>query len=297
MSEKKGYVFMFIVAILHSLPVIAIKYLYHSTNAFTTQMFWFLSASLWTLLVAILLKKKNLIKEIKKNFKILIFFSITNTIGILGFFYGLTVISPGVMSFLDRFGTLFTIILGVIILKEKFNKKELIGMIISIIGIFILSYSKNPEQILTSIIFLSGMLVYAYGYVIIKKNVKDIDPFTFMFIRSWFMLITMVFLVFFTKSYQKPDLTTIPIFIILPLLSAVIGQILNYSSLRYIGISKAALINNLQPFIIIILSYFLLNDLITNNQILGGILVVFGLSIIVIFRNSKIKDIEVEDGI
>jgi len=289
---------MLLVVLMHSLPAICVKFLYQSTNVYTTQMFWFMSASFWSLILLFGKKGSRIIKDIKKHYKLLFFFATANAAGILTFFYGLIYISPGVISFLDRFGTVFQILLGVFILKEVFNQKELYGLILSMIGVVILSYSNNSKIVLTALIYLLGSLIYSFGFVMVKKNSKKISHYTFMFFRAWFMLFILTILTFVTHNYQPPSISTIPIFVIVPLFSAVIGQILQYKAFDYIGIGKSALVKNLLPFSTVILAYFILGDILNIQQIIGGIIVITGLTIMMIFRKSSIKNLSViEDEI
>jgi drug/metabolite transporter (DMT)-like permease len=296
--KPKGYLLMFIVVVLHSIPPVAIKFAYQSTNAFTTQLIWFISASIWATIILFPLKKKTtVINDIKKNYKPLLKFLTFNTIGIITFFYALNELGPSMASFIDRSGTIFVIIFGIFILKEQFNKIELFGLMLSILGVFILSFTNDKVILITLLVQFIGLIIYSYSLIIVKKYSKKIDSFTFMFTRVWFNVILLGLMTLTTNSYITPAKNTYWIFIVLPLLTAVIGQIIQFYAYSLIDVGKASLFTNLIPFFVLIFSYIIFGDLLSIRQFIGGSIVVFGLCIIVLYKTKKANVETVEEEI
>lgn len=296
-SKLKGYILMLVVVVLHAIPPVAIKFIYQSTNAFTTQLLWFVSASIWASILLFPLKKQNIVlKDIKKYHKPLLRFLVFNAIGIITFFYALSKLGPSLASFVDRSVTVFVVIFGILFLKEKFNKSEMFGLVLSIVGVFILSYTNDKIILVTIIIQLISIVIYAYSLIIVKQYSKKINSFTFMFSRVWFNVLILGFITITSNSFILPANNTYWIFIILPLLSAVIGQIFHYHAYSLIDVSKASLFTNLIPFFVLIMSYVVFGDLLTLKQFIGGSVIVLGLTIIVLYKskNSVIDTVEEE---
>lgn len=133
---------------------------------------------LWNLIFNIKTSNiKQVVELSKRQWLILLVLGLLEIAGTTFFFLAIfTVPNPAVVSFLGNINPLIVTILGFIILKEKYNKPELFGILLIIIGAFVISYQggnqlsnmfiKGTEYVLLSALF------FGVSAIVTKMNVK-----------------------------------------------------------------------------------------------------------------------------
>ncbi len=287
--DKKliGYILMFVSVIFASSGNVFTKIIQQTMSIESGSFYWFMSTFLWsTLLLIIAGKQKQSLISIKKYWKKLSIFGILHGVGLLLIWYSIQAVGASSTSFLQRTGTIFLVLLGILFLKEKFNKLELVGMLMAIIGVLAFTYSPTKIFEIVSLYGIIGTLAYSLGQFIAKKEIKKIEPLVFVFVRS---LLTFMFFTAYVFAVSRP---TIPgtketiILITIPLIVSVLQFLVIYKAFQYIEISKSTIIQSLTPIMVWILAWFLLRETLTTLQILGGALILIGVAVMVFFKNT-----------
>jgi drug/metabolite transporter (DMT)-like permease len=206
----KGIVYACIAGGLFGAEYLAISWVFNtSTESFSTLSITainFFGAFLMALLF--LGWNKNIWKRsalvIKNHSKPLITIAGIISLGIFLLFYAVTHSSAGSTSLLERTQLLFIIALGVFFLGEKLNKKELLGIFISLIGF--IGISTFPTDLSPVVIFcvLLAALLYALQSFIIKKYVPNVDGLGFGFVRVG-LVGSILMIVFFSLEGLSPS--------------------------------------------------------------------------------------------
>jgi len=145
--------------------------------------YWFGLGMIWNLIFTIKTCKLSTIRKIsRRTAGILAVIGILETAATTLFFLGLfTIENPAVTSFLGNMGPIFVTILGVSLLKERFNYLEAIGMLLTLSGAFVISY--RGSDVLSELFIkgtgyvVMGSLVFSFSTIIVKKNVgKSLSP-------------------------------------------------------------------------------------------------------------------------
>jgi len=273
-----GHLLMILVSILHSIPPIVIKYAYGSTNPLTSQLLWFLSAVVWAFVFRYKLSLK----------KPVIWFSLVNLVSLLLYFFTLEVLGASVVAFIAKSETLFIVMFGILLFKERFNGFESVGFVVAVIGIILISYSEEKITFIYGILALFGCLVNAYGFAIVKKY-SDIEPKEYVMARAFFALVVTAGITIFTNTFVMPAPETYWIFIFVPLLTAVIAQKMQYKAMMITNMGKAGLIKNISPILTLLMAYLFLKEVLSIRQILGGILIIIGISVVLISKKQKAR--------
>jgi drug/metabolite transporter (DMT)-like permease len=175
-----------------------------------------------------------------------------------------------------------------LIFKDKLTPLKLSGIFISLIGAAIVIARGNPMAILaqgvgSGDLFLLGCVASWTVYTLIGKQVMiTMSPFA---ATTYACLVgTPIFLIPALKEgllqdWQTLSLTTCLCILYLACLGTVVAFCWYYEGLKAIGPAKAAIFINLVPVVAVILAALMLNEPLTPTLILGGALVVMGVSL------------------
>jgi drug/metabolite transporter (DMT)-like permease len=199
--------------LLALISVIAVSNVYIFSKAALMEVeiaqfgvYWFGFGLLWILIFAWFKKTYSKIKDIKlRSYLILVVLGINQVLGTYFFFKALyTISNPSIVSFITNLSPVLVVFLSFLILKERFNKIELAGMLLALFGAFIISYKGNTNL---NTMFINGTQFILYSSVfgatnavIVKKNVAIINPIILTISRSFFLLIFSFFFIEILKS-------------------------------------------------------------------------------------------------
>ena len=138
----KGYIYVVLASLLGGIGFVFSTIVIRNINIPSAAFFMFATGLIVSTLMLIITKKVGETKDlIKIYWKPILAIGILNAVSLFLWLNSLKLIGPSLTAFLSRFGTIFTIIMGVVFLKEKFNKIEIVGAAVMIAGAFILSYN------------------------------------------------------------------------------------------------------------------------------------------------------------
>ncbi len=295
-DKAKGYIFVFI-------SVIAISNVYIFSKAALNQVsfpqfgvYWFFFAMIWNFLLFGFSKKlRKSVTINKKNLPYLPVLGILELLSTGLFFYAIKLTeNPAIVSFIGNIGPIYVIILGYIFLKERFNKWEIFGMLLTISGAIILNYKKDftwQEFFFegTGIIFLSSF-IFSIGTILAKSKIKSIHPWLLTINRIIFIFSGFVILFFIKNEQIIIHRTAFYNILIGSLLGPFLAVLVGYYAFKYLKISKISVIGTTKSFLILWASFFFFGVVPLFYQIIGGILMIIGVIIITLSNtNADIK--------
>jgi drug/metabolite transporter (DMT)-like permease len=211
-------------------------------------------------------------------------FSVLAFVAIWTYWIGLKMMDPTLASFLNRFETLVTISLGIVILGERFTKGEGLGTFLMLGGIVLMKFTFRAEYSAGFWVVLFAALCFGTAEFIAKIAVRYVDPLTLSFLRN--VITSVLFWIavaFMGTSFEGAGSVWWGILIV-----AFAGPILTRPiylyALKYIEVSKVALINQSQPVFVAILALIALSQTPAPREILGGLFVIGGCLLIIISR-------------
>lgn len=285
-TTLRGYVWAFVAVVAVSNVYIFSKAALNDVHIAQFGFYWFGLGLLWNILFTAKTCKTSIISNLTSNqIGVLITIGILETVGTTLFFYAIHVIeNPAVTSFLGNLGPLFVTILGVSILKEKFNNIEIIGMALTIAGAFVISYRGYGRL---NEIFIKGTeyvifasLLFAITKIVIKKNIVKLPPALMSLNRVVFLFVFSTIMMFVLgKSFVIPQSAIINITIgsvLGPFLTVIAG----YNALKYIEASRQAMLGSTKSLFVLAGAYLYFNNVPYNYQIIGGILTILGVLLI-----------------
>ncbi|WP_456421264.1 DMT family transporter [Lutibacter sp.] len=261
-------------------------------------VYWFGFGLLWVLIFAWLKKTYSKIKDLSlRSYLILIILGINQVFGTYFFFKALyTISNPSIVSFIANLSPVLVVFLSFLILKERFNKIELAGMLLALFGAFIISYKGNTNL---NTMFINGtqFILYssifgAINAVIVKKNVAIINPIILTISRSFFLLIFSFFLLKYLNLSLEIPVTALKNIFIGSILGPFLTVITGYISLKYIPLSHKAIIMSTKGLFVLFGSYLYFGNFPKTIAIIGGFITIIGVLLIAygkIKKKQKVK--------
>lgn len=199
---------------------------------------------------------------------------------------GISKIDPSTASVIISTIPLFTPLAAYYFLKEKITVLNIVGILISVVGIGIIVLSKGLKLTIpiNGLLFLLLAVVAAIGYSVkINRMPGNYSIFTTIFYQN--MIGAMFFLPFvFLTDYSNiintgyvPEAAW-PIFK-LGVFASTIAFLFYMYALKFMKITKVNIFTNIIPVFTIIISWIVLNEVITGKKITGMIIVIVGVLI------------------
>ncbi|OFY54399.1 MAG: hypothetical protein A2X22_09810 [Bacteroidetes bacterium GWF2_49_14] len=291
--EMKGYAWILLATVTGSTVYVFSKAALNEVSLFQFGFWWFSMAIGWNLLYTLgsgESRKKQTLPF--STFKVLLLLGLVETLA-TGTFYTAIQVSanPSIPSFLRNMEYIFITLLGVILLKERFRGLEIAGVALTITGAFVISYHRGGtlSSYLTgsSGLMLLCTSIYAIRTILAKKFIHRITPATMAINRAvWLFLLAAILLVSFGESIRIPNSAMLNIAVgsfLGPLLTS-IGQ---YSALKYIEASRAAIIQSSTALFTVLGVFLYFGKLPMGYQFVGGLITIGGVMMLLKGKKNK----------
>lgn len=281
-DNTKGYLWTFVSILAVSNVYIFSKAALNEIGIIQFGFYWFGIGLLWNILISNKKIGVSKIKEVKKKeFRLYMIVGTLEIIATTAFFYAIMSIeNPSVTSFLGNLSPIFVTVLGVLVLKERFNYIEIIGVGLTLIGAFIISYKGNTslDQFFlygTQFIIISST-VFAINTIIVKKNIEILTPALLSLNRIVFIFIFATIMMLITKqSFIIPSKALFAV-TIGSLLGPFLTVIAGYNALKYIEASKRSILSSSKGIFVLFGAYIYFGKFPMEYQIIGGVFTVLG---------------------
>ena len=177
----------------------------------------FLEKPIWHISTTIVQHKKLLIKD-----------SILTVFAAFLFFLGIDLVGSGSVAVFSRASVIFSIILGVILLKEQLSLKKIFLIILMIIGFLLYQEDFEVVSLLGVLTILTSTFLYSLINYFIKKESRDNYLFYYSYLRQVLVLSLISFFLLF-GFYPNLNFIGVSNFIILSL-GCIFGGVLSYTT-------------------------------------------------------------------
>lgn len=276
-NKRRGILFSVLASLMFGLNPVFMRLILNYVNPDTLNVILGLFSTLFFVLILFFTMGFAPFRAIRGNWK---------KIGLVGFVtasfamlyaYGISLSGPTNAAFLLQLSTVFTIIFGVFVLKEKFTQVEGVGIMVAVVGVFILAYGNLSMEILGTVVLVVASLLSALTNLLSKVFVKNIHPITLAGGNSMFVSLFVPVYVFSLGNFQfNIPLEAAGLTALLSITGVVLSFIFFFKALQVYDVSKAVTIRTVEPFLTAIFSFFILSLVPNSNQLLGGIMIVVG---------------------
>ncbi|WCK56641.1 DMT family transporter [Aneurinibacillus sp. Ricciae_BoGa-3] len=185
-----------------------------------------------------------------------------------------------------------TSIMGYFFLREPLTVRMMVGSVIAVFGVYMLVlFGKQQLSIgLGDLLAAGAMLTFSISLILIRKLSQTLGAMSttvYSTILGACMFVPFVYVneqhIIIAHSFWPWILAALS-----GILSQGVGGLIWNRGISKIGASKASILLNLQPFVAMIVGYIALGLPITQSQLTGGILIVFGV-IVATFQLQALK--------
>ncbi|MFX1494874.1 MAG: DMT family transporter [Promethearchaeota archaeon] len=240
----------------------------------------------------------SILKNWKKNLKVLLFIGLLFSINQLLFFIGYKLAGAINGALTQKTTVFFGLIFGYLILKEKITIVQIIFSIILFFGlvIAITQFSFNLENInLDLILGILTLLVitclWMLGHTITKPifSRNEVTPTQMVFIRNILSgsILFSTYFIFFPLQNLSVFLDPINNFYFF-LMGTVygLGLFCWYKTLSYLDVSKATILFSSTPIVTAVFATFILGEIFTIFHIIGTIIIIISIILIMILKRN-----------
>ena len=255
---------------------VTVKYVLSEYNPFTFLPLWFIAASLAST-VWVMVSRPPWQVQVRRNRWPLAAVGLTNGVAAALIFGGLSYLDPSVAAFLARSGTLCSIILGYVVLGERFSRRCGVGMVLILAGVGVITYSSGGAQLLGIVLVLVGYVFSSVNYLLGKQVTNSTNPVVLIWTRSVGSLAVAIVIAALSGRFDwHLSLPHLSVLVGGAMAGPLLGQMMSFYSMRYIGLSELEIVRATQPLIVLVYSLAFLGMLPTLRQGIGGAVMLMG---------------------
>ncbi|MBI4402550.1 MAG: DMT family transporter [Deltaproteobacteria bacterium] len=210
--------------------------------------------------------------------------------GTWAFWTGLKEMNPAAASFINRTETLVTILLAVVILKERLSWWLLIATAVVVCGLTVMSLpSLGSFQKPQAGFWLVVASSFGWGMaeVFSKIAIQYFTPLRFTFWRNVLVTIPFVVVAMARSSVPMPEGNVLAIVAAASFLGPVMARMFYMQALKRMDVSLASIFGQTQPIFTAFFALLILHSWPRPNEWVGGFLIVFGCTLLVSWRNHS----------
>ena len=284
--NNKNWTLVFLLGFLWGASFLFVEILLNYISPF---MIVYLRVSLASLILILYL----ILSKIKFQFSFLLVFNffimgmLNNVFPFLLITYGQQTVSGGLASILNANTSFLTILLASLILKnEPLTKSRIIGVLIGVIGVIIVVGYGNIYDLFDKgsgkfLILLSG-LSYAFAAIFAKVRLQYIQPevaATGMLTMSTLILSPFIFL-FYGNEVSSLNIISMSYSLLFAVICSVLAYFIYFKILLSTGAGNLLICTIIIPPSAILLNAILIGESITLNELIGLVIITFGLLIL-----------------
>ncbi len=282
-----GYLYASLSAMMASVLIVSGKWTLHTISPLALSALVFTIGAIVLGLAMLPRKRWRRISAIDaRGWRWTIAFSVLAFVAIWTYWIGLKMMDPTLASFLNRFETLVTISLGIVILGERFTKGEGLGTFLMLGGIVLMKFTFRAEYSAGFWVVLFAALCFGTAEFIAKIAVRYVDPLTLSFLRNVITSVLFWIAVAFTGTSFEGAGSVWWAILIVAFAGPILTRPIYLYALKHIEVSKAALINQSQPVFVAILALVALSQTPAPREIMGGLFVIGGCLLIIVSRRK-----------
>ncbi|MEM7008021.1 MAG: DMT family transporter [Thermodesulfobacteriota bacterium] len=284
-----GYLFLVATAFFTALSYAFGRALDFGLDLETATFFWFFSSFVLSIFVTLAVPAQRAeVKKLRSYVKIFIYTSVLTSVGAALWIMSIRTIGIPLTSFLMKAQTLFSLFLGMIFLGERLNRGESVGIIITIIGGVIVAYQREWGLLIGTLTALSAAFLYSCISFIVKKVANDLNMLMVANLRALGVSVVMITFLVITGTFEMPSRAIDIVFMALGGISgAYIAKASQFQAIKMIDVSRTTAIMPMESLFVVLLSYFIFDEIPSVIKLLGGGLIIVGVVFLVIFRGQR----------
>ena len=210
-------------------------------------------------------------------------------------FWGEQYISSGLAALLQATIPAFGLVIAHYYLPaERITPLKIVGIVLGVVGVAIVFSNQlsvaGGKALAGSVALVCSSAAVAYSNVLVKARAKHLNPTILAAGQMFFGLIPLFIIgVPFEGNPLHFRWTTMALFSLfyLAVVGSVIAFLLYYWLVHNMEVTKSMLIALVTPVVAVILGMLVLNEELSWRTVVGGVLIMFGIALIVVQRSQR----------
>lgn len=295
--ELKGYLFALGASLALAASFIFSKAALNKTDMYLFGFTWFGIGALVNFLWLILKKRNRIFRAQDPGvFSLALLIAAIEGIATVLFYVAIQKMeNPAVVSFIGNIGPVLVTLMGILILGEKYNFWQLIGIVIALVGVFTITF--NHDASFATLVqpgsqyVLFASALFASATIIARHGKEKLDPELMSTIRSFLLFVVFTGIVFSRDMTLSLDKSTWYDIITGSLLETLITIVLAYQALRYLEAAKTSLVISTKAIWLVIMAWIFLDTFPRGYELAGGILSLTGIALITLKKRQRSSSI------
>ncbi|WP_278281315.1 DMT family transporter [Tepidibacter mesophilus] len=198
--------------------------------------------------------------------------------------YGIKYISSSQASLIVGTIPIFSLMADSVVLKNKLSFNNFIGVLASMIGIYFIiggNIRLESNELLGYALMFGAVFSWVFYNYTTKSLFEKYSQLAIVFYQIIFgTMILFPFSLFENNKWELLDKVVVYNFLYLALFCSAIAYVLYMYALENLGSTVTTLYLNFAPIVTVIGGYFIFDEVISKNQIIGSILIVLSVYIV-----------------
>lgn len=290
-EEEISYIYVALAVLLWGTSAAVGKLLLNTLDNLQVLLFVSLISSLTLFMIVVFQKKFHYIKkyQLRDYWR----FAYMGFVGVFlynAFFFAGLMLAPAQEALIVNYTwPLWVVIFAVIVLKEHFDFKKLVAILLGFIGVYIVVtkgdvFAFSVESVVGNIFALAGAV--SYGIFSVQGKKHNYERFTSMMFYYIFTLVFITITVLFLSEIPIISVYELAGLAWLGMFTSGLGFVFWFLALKHGDTAKMSNIIFLTPFLSLVYIYFLVGEQILFSSVIGLIMIVAG---IIIQTNKKFR--------
>lgn len=284
--DMRGPVYAVLSAMAIAVAPIATKQALGTVNPETFSFLWSLLAFMGASTYAVSKGGFNTFRKFGQCWQFIIAIGGLTAACVLIFSMAVQLADPTLVSFFTRLEVVFTVLVGMLLFKERLNRLELLGVTTTIFGALIMTYRAGEIIVFAFVLGLIVALLTSISTLLAKVAVQYLEPAVLVAVSRLLACLLALLYAITLGVLQLPSSTSLLIIIIGALFGPFLGFMLLYKALSLSEVSRVSALRTSFPFFVALYSFLLFRTIPSPHQMLGGGIIVAGLLVLISGRRS-----------
>ncbi|MDY6952443.1 MAG: DMT family transporter [Thermodesulfobacteriota bacterium] len=276
-DATKGFLYSLGGVVLLSTNFVTAKYGLQGFNPETFSLVWTSAAAIYAFAIVLASPSSRVQVVPQGSLKAMLSLGIATGVGMLLAWEGLSRLDPAFASFLWRFFPVVTILSGVVLLKERLSKQEILSMTIMLLG-SLWSVAGRWESVgMGALLTILAGCAGTVQLLIAKLQTHRVHPNVLVAYRVGIGSVCIAGWTVFTGA---ADFSVGFSYWCVTLLGAFLGPcasfLLTFRAYKYWTLSQSTIVLTAQPLLVLPMAYLFLGTLPTLRELVGGGMILTG---------------------
>jgi drug/metabolite transporter (DMT)-like permease len=197
-------------------------------------------------------------------------------VSVLAFTAAVNIAEPTIVAFFSHLESVFTVLLGMLLFKERLNRIEVLGAAATIAGALVMSYGAGQIVLLALMLTIVNAFASSASTLLAKVTVRKVEPERMIALsRLTGGLMALLYAVGM-GVFQFPSPQTFLLMAVGSIIGPFLGFFLTYKALALGEVSKVTAVKSGFPFFVALYSFLIFGTVPGPSQAVGGAIIVVG---------------------